>query len=103
MSPAAAAMEQMITLADSVEARVSKLILILVKIEKDENDSKKKKNLTFPSDKYKNMYRKVLEHKMMMSGNNGGKSNDQEEEGSSESEKKLRRLFDLLQTLSAEK
>ncbi|KAL7536691.1 hypothetical protein ACHAXR_007343 [Thalassiosira sp. AJA248-18] len=57
------AMEQMTTLADNVEARVSKLLLNLVKIEK-ENNSKLQTGLKH-SDKYKNMYRKALGHKMM--------------------------------------
>ncbi|KAL7544016.1 hypothetical protein ACHAWF_007505, partial [Thalassiosira exigua] len=58
---ASAAMEQMSTLADNVEMRVSKLLLSLVKIEKGSNPTKGPEP---PSERYKLMYRKVLEHKM---------------------------------------
>ena len=57
------ALEQMTTLAESVEAKISKLLLNLVKIEKDNNNSKFKPDAK-PVDKYKNMYRIVLGHKM---------------------------------------
>lgn len=55
---------KMTTLADTVEGRVSKLLLSLVKIEKDNKSS---------SDKYKNMYRSLLTHKI------SSKPEDQEE------------------------
>jgi hypothetical protein len=59
---APAVMEQMNTLSENVEARVSAIILNLTKLEK-ENNSKLKVGQA-PSTKYKDMYRIVLSHKM---------------------------------------
>ena len=64
---APAVTKQMATLADNVEARVSKLLLCLVKIEKENNSKLKAGQKTL--DKYKNMYRTVLAHKMLASAN----------------------------------
>jgi len=88
-----AAREQMTTLADNVEARVSKLLLSLVKIEK-ENNSKLQAG-QMPSEIYKNMYRKVLGHKMMSSG--GAGSIDQEE--NSDNPPYTYQFFELLKGL----
>lgn len=63
------AMQQLATLAENIEARVSKLVLGLVKIEKEGN-SKKAGNT--PSERYKNMYREVLGHKMKPPGSPSG-------------------------------
>jgi hypothetical protein len=57
--------KQMTTLIDTVTERVSKLLLSLVKIEKDNNT--KLKAAQNASNKYKDMYRQVLVHKMSSS------------------------------------
>ena len=64
---APAVTKQMATLADNVEARVSKLLLSLVKIEKENNSKLKAGRKTL--DKYKNMYRTILANKMLASAN----------------------------------
>ncbi|KAL9187461.1 hypothetical protein ACHAXT_001564 [Thalassiosira profunda] len=62
-----AAMQQLTTLAENVEARVSKLLLNLVKLEKEKSGQG-------ASNRYKDMYREVLAHKMKLSKNNDGKA-----------------------------
>ena len=57
--------KQMTTLIDTVTERVSKLLLSLVKIEKDNNT--KLNAAQNASNKYKDMYRQVLVHKMSSS------------------------------------
>ena len=57
--------KQMTTLIDTVTERISKLLLSLVKIEKDNNT--KLKAAQNASNKYKDMYRQVLVHKMSSS------------------------------------
>ena len=69
----AATDEQMKILEENVESRVSKLLLNLVKIEKE--NSSKLKGKQKPSDKYKTMYRKVLEYKTSSSGKVESNSN----------------------------
>lgn len=54
---APATMEQLTTLADNVEARVSKLLLSLVKIEKERKTTR--------THSYKDMYRGVLQYKIL--------------------------------------
>ena len=70
-----ATLEKMTTLSESVELRVSKLLLSLVKIKKE---------------KYKRSYRRVLEHKMSSS----------QKEGTSENETITFPIVKLLQALS---
>ena len=84
--------EQMITLEESVEQRVSKLLLSLVKVEK-ENNSKlatEEKHST----KHKDMYRKVLEYKMTSS-----RGNDQPNGKSDHDVSPPYRIFSLLKAL----
>ena len=69
----AATDEQMKILEENVESRVSKLLLNLVKIEKE--NSSKLKGKQKPLDKYKTMYRKVLEYKTSSSGKVESNSN----------------------------
>jgi len=71
-SDARAWFEKMTTLAENVEGRVSKLLLSLVKIEKDGGSA---------SSKYKDMYRTVLTHKISP-GNKKGDENDEEKTNS---------------------
>jgi hypothetical protein len=89
---AATATDQMTTLADNVEIRVSKLLLNLVKIEKDSNLKEGHR----PPEKYKTLYRKVLEHKMRSSKT----SETVKERESSEAALPAFQVFHLLTTLS---
>jgi len=98
-------MEQMTTLSESIEARVSKLLLSLVKIEKDKNSKPKAdvsgENVSPLTDKYKNMYRKVLGFKMKQSSGKNEQVNDQEWKGGSEdTPPPTFPISELLQTLS---
>jgi len=91
--------EQMKTLSESIEARVSKLLLSLVKMEKEKNSKLQAaagKNSTLKSDKFKNMYREVLCYKMMTSGKRI-QTNEQEE---GEDSSPTFSIFDLLESLS---
>jgi len=81
----AATLEQMTTLAENVEVRVSKLLLCLVKIEKEKNFK-----IRSSANKYKNIYRKILAHRISK-GQGEGNSRDQP---------MTFPIFQLLQTLS---
>jgi len=103
MAPAlSATMEQIATLSESIEARVSKLLLSLVKIEKGKKSNLKAaatgpKSL-LPSDKYTNMYRKVLGYKMM----SRNKQSNEQDEGNrwEDPSSPTFPIFELLETLS---
>jgi len=94
----AVAIEQMTTLAENVEARISKLLLSLVKIEM-EKSSKSQSSFSQKShvDKYKNMYRKVLEFKMLSSRNQ-----NKESKNDRDISPYTFPIFELLKTLSEE-
>ena len=86
---APATMEQLTTLADNVEARVSKLLLSLVKIEKERKTTR--------THSYKDMYRGVLQYKMSPKDN---EAKCQQEECNSGGPHHTFPIFGLLQTLS---
>ena len=89
---APANMEQMIILEESVEQRVSKLLLSLVKVEKENNSKLATKGKH--STKHKDMYRKVLEYKMASS-----RGNDQSNGKSDHDVSPPYRIFSLLKAL----
>ena len=80
-------LDQMIILADNIEDRVSKLLLSLVKIEKETKSGQ--------VDKYKGMYRHVLGYKMQ-----SAKSGDDE---AGDSQQRFDRLSELLGLLGQSK
>jgi len=84
-------MEQMIVLADNVEARLSKLLLSLVKIVKENNTGQSQR-----VGKYKDMYREALRRKVVTAGNISQNS----KEVSSEKSQYILRVSELLQTLN---
>jgi len=83
----ASAKEQMKILEESVEERVTKLLLSLVKMEKEKSK---------PSDKYKEMYRKVLGYKMTAPK----KDDNNQDESSADDPYRIFTLLKELQELS---
>ncbi|KAL7456682.1 hypothetical protein ACHAWC_008163 [Mediolabrus comicus] len=85
-------LKNMNTLSENVESRVMKLLLSLTKIEKDNNSKLKKES--DHSEKYKNMYREVLTHKMKSKLDTPAESKTESEFPSSFP------IYELLQKLS---
>jgi hypothetical protein len=83
--------EQMIVLADNVEARLSKLLLSLVKIAKENNTGQSQR-----AGRYKDMYREALRRKVVTAGNITQNS----KEVSSEKSQHILLVSELLQTLN---
>ncbi|KAL7433735.1 hypothetical protein ACHAXH_007349 [Discostella pseudostelligera] len=83
--------EQMIVLADNVEARLSKLLLSLVKIAKENNTGQSQR-----AGRYKDMYREALRRKVVTAGNITQNS----KEVSSEKSQHILLVSELLQTMN---